>query len=185
MFLQHVSRHSNHNQVNYWTRTDNVTYRLCGPNRYHLLHTNSLHSITVSASHCMLQTPALVFVYSLHGKFLMQQFTWWLAYSQQATCTLVAVEKNKTALNVSVFICRETEKQMKQLVLRGVVRFVRPTTLHVFTHHFAEVHYFICAYTPLNHNMSKKLQNSRSMGLKLSTQTGVLARYVKRQSMQL
>jgi hypothetical protein len=61
-----------------------------------------------------------------------------------------------------------------------VARFVRPTNLHVFTHHFAEVHYLICAYMPINHNMSQKIQNTRSMGQKLSTKTGGLMRYVKR-----
>ena len=66
-------------------------------------------------------------------------------------------KKKKTALNVSMFICSETEKQIKQLVPRGVARFVQPTTLHVITHRFAEVHYFICAYTPFNYNMLKKI----------------------------
>jgi hypothetical protein len=63
MLLQHVLWYSNHNQANYWTRIDEVTYRLCGPSRYRLLYTNSSHDTSFSASHCTLQTAALVFVY--------------------------------------------------------------------------------------------------------------------------
>jgi len=55
-----------------------------------------------------------------------------------------------------MFICTETEKQIKQFVPRDVARFVQPNTVHVFTHHFAEVHYFIWAYTPFSHNILQK-----------------------------
>jgi len=183
MLLQHVSRHSNHNQVNHWTRIDEVTYRLCGPNRYCLLFTNSSQSITVSASHCMLQTAALVFVYCRTRKVsyaTIYMVTRLIAAgdTHASSCRKERGKKNP-ALNVSMFICSETEEQIKQLVPRGVVRFFRPTTFHVFTHHFAEVHFYLCVYAIQSQYVKKKLQNSRSMGLTQSTQTGGLMRYVK------
>jgi len=176
MLLQHVSRHSNHNQVNYWTSTHEDTYGLCGPNRYRLLYTTSRQGTSSSASHCTLQREALVFVYCPTQKVSYAAIYMVTRLIAAGDTHANSSRKETTAVNVSMFICNETEKQIKQLFPRNVAKFVQPNTVHVFKNHFAEIYYFIYAYKPFNHNMLKKLQNTRSMGLKLSTETGGLMR---------